>query len=113
MADNTILPLGTEDGDTYASDDIAGVKIQRVKLVLGADGANDGDASDSNPVPVDATGSAVQASIAAAQTLANVTTLGTITNVVHVDDNSGNLSIDDGGNSITVDAISLPLPTLA
>lgn len=32
--------------------------------------------------------------IAAAQTLANVTTLGTITNVVHVDDNSGALTID-------------------
>lgn len=39
-----------------------------------------------------------------ADTLAALTTLGTITNVVHVDDNAG---------SITIDATSLPLPTLA
>lgn len=52
MADNTRLPLGTEDGDVYASDDIAGVKFQRVKLVLGDNGTNDGDVSSANPVPV-------------------------------------------------------------
>lgn len=96
MADDTRLPLGTEDGDTYASDDISGVKYQRVKVVIGADGTNDGDVSATNKLPV-------SASIAAAQTLAAVTTVGTITNVVHVDDNSGNLSIDDGGNVISVD----------
>ena len=39
-----------------------------------------------------------------ADTLTAVTTLGTITNVVHIDDNAG---------SITIDATSLPLPTLA
>lgn len=55
MADNTRLPLGTEDGDVYASDDIGGVKFQRVKLVLGANNANDGDVSSSNPVPVSGT----------------------------------------------------------
>lgn len=55
MADNTILPLGTEDGDTYASDDIGGVKYQRVKVTLGADGTNDGDVSATNPVPIDGT----------------------------------------------------------
>lgn len=32
--------------------------------------------------------------IAAAQTLATVTTVGTVTNVVHVDDNSGSLTVD-------------------
>jgi hypothetical protein len=36
----------------------------------------------------------VTADIAAAQTLATVTTLGTITNVVHVDDNAGSLTVD-------------------
>lgn len=41
-------------GDTYASDDIGGVKFQRVKLVEGADGTNDGDISSANPLPVDA-----------------------------------------------------------
>lgn len=39
MADNTQLSAGTGDGDTYASDDIAGIKHQRVKISLGADGA--------------------------------------------------------------------------
>src|SRR5882724_9163888 len=96
MSDNTRLPLGTADGDTYASDDISGVKYQRVKVTLGADGTDDGDVSSSNKLPV-------SASIAAAQTLATVTTVGTITNVVHVDDNSSTLSIDDGAGSITVD----------
>lgn len=52
MVDNTRLPLGTEDGDIYASDDVAGVKYQRIKVTLGADGANDGDVSSANPIPV-------------------------------------------------------------
>ncbi len=55
MADNTRLPIGTQDGDTYASDDIAGVKIQRVKITLGGDGANDGDVASGNPMPVTGT----------------------------------------------------------
>jgi len=49
MADNTILP-GT--GEVYAADDISSVKYQRVKLIHGADGVNDGDASTANPFPV-------------------------------------------------------------
>lgn len=37
MADNTVLNAGS-GGDTIATDDISGVKYQRVKLALGADG---------------------------------------------------------------------------
>jgi hypothetical protein len=48
MSDNTTLP-GT--GDVIASDDIGGVKYQRVKLTHGGDGEAV-DASESNPVPV-------------------------------------------------------------
>lgn len=48
MADNTTLP-GT--GEVYASDDIGGVKHQRVKLSIGADGTAV-DASAAAPVPV-------------------------------------------------------------
>lgn len=51
MADNTTLNTGT-GGDVIASDDIGGVKFQRVKLIQGADGTNDGDVSRSNPLPV-------------------------------------------------------------
>lgn len=52
MADNTILPLGAQDGDTYAADDISSVKYQRVKLVHGVDGTNDGDVARTNALPV-------------------------------------------------------------
>ena len=51
MADNTTLNPGI-GGDIVAADDVAGVKYQRIKLTLGADGVNDGDVSASNPIPV-------------------------------------------------------------
>jgi hypothetical protein len=50
MADNVILNPGA-GGATAASDDIGGIQYQRVKLTLGADGVNDGDASETNPIP--------------------------------------------------------------
>jgi len=58
MADNTTLNAGS-GGDTMASDDIAGVKYQRVKLGVGADGA----ASDAVPIAaaLDSTGTGIQA----------------------------------------------------
>jgi hypothetical protein len=53
MADNTTLNAATvAGGDTYASDDIGGVKFQRVKLVHGIDGTNDGDVASGNGLPV-------------------------------------------------------------
>jgi hypothetical protein len=48
MADNVTLP-GT--GEIVAADDIGTTKFQRVKVTLGADGANDGDVSATNPMP--------------------------------------------------------------
>lgn len=51
MSDNTTLNSGT-GGDTIASDDIGGVKFQRVKLVSGIDGTNDGDSALTNPFPI-------------------------------------------------------------
>ena len=50
MADNTQLNLGT-GGDLIASDDIAGVKHQRVKIEFGADGVAT-DVSPANPLPI-------------------------------------------------------------
>lgn len=55
MADNTTLNTGT-GGDVIATDDISSVKYQRVKIVEGADGVNDGDISATNPLPVVGTG---------------------------------------------------------
>lgn len=49
MADNTTLNAGT-GGDVIATDDIAGVKVQRVKVTFGADGSMT-DASAANPLP--------------------------------------------------------------
>jgi hypothetical protein len=48
MADNVTLP-GT--GEIVAADNIGAAKFQRVKVTLGADGANDGDVSATNPMP--------------------------------------------------------------
>lgn len=73
MADNTTLNTGT-GGDVIATDDISGVKYQRVKIVQGADGVNDGDVSSTNPLPIDGT----------------VTIGGTVA----VTDNSGSLTVD-------------------
>lgn len=54
MADNT-AQNGT---DTIATDDIGGVKFQRIKLVHGADGVNAGDVSTANALPALLTGNA-------------------------------------------------------
>ena len=51
MADNTVINIGTT-GDTIATDDIASAKYQRIKLIHGADGVNDGDVSTINGLPV-------------------------------------------------------------
>lgn len=51
MADNTRIDNGTT-GDTIATDEIAGVKHQRVKVQYGADGSAT-DVSEDNPLPVE------------------------------------------------------------
>lgn len=52
--DNVLLNSMT-GGDSVAADDIAGVKFQRVKLIHGADGVNDGDVAAANPLPMNLT----------------------------------------------------------
>jgi len=51
MADNTTLNTGS-GGDVIGADDISSVKYQRVKLIHGVDGTNDGDVATTNPLPV-------------------------------------------------------------
>ena len=61
MSDNTELNLGS-GGDIIATDDISGVKHQRVKVEFGADGSAS-DVEDINPLPVvlrDTSGNAVR-----------------------------------------------------
>jgi hypothetical protein len=50
MADNTQIDVNTTAGDIIATDDIDGVKHQRVKIEFGEDG-NAADVSFANPMP--------------------------------------------------------------
>lgn len=54
FVDNFTANAGS-GGDTFAADDIAGVKFPRSKIIIGADGTNDGDVSAANPLPVTGT----------------------------------------------------------
>lgn len=84
MSDNTTINPGA-GGDIIATDDIAGVKYPRSKLVLGADGVNDGDVSSSNPLPMrqnagsgTLTGAVINASSSGDNTLVSGTTSQTV-----------------------------------
>lgn len=109
-------------GDTCAADEIAGVKFQRMKLIYGADGVNDGDVSTANPYPitvisisagdnnignVDIASSALPtgASTAALQTTGN-TALDAIKTAVEVIDNA------ISGTEMQVDIVSMPSVTI-
>lgn len=61
MADNTTINAGS-GGDVIASDDIGGVKYQRVKVGAGADGSY-ADADATHPLPVQVGDSAGQANV--------------------------------------------------
>ncbi len=130
MADNTELNSGS-GGDTIATDDIAGVKHQRVKIQYGVDGSAT-DVSDTNPLPIDDAGGSitidgtVTANLSATDNAVldqievntsygdqtgggvessalRVTIANDSTGVVSVDDNGATLSVDDGGGALTVD----------
>ena len=52
MAENMQVNDRTGQGKTVAADEIGGVLYQRTKVVIGDDGANGGDVSYQNPMPV-------------------------------------------------------------
>jgi hypothetical protein len=120
MADNFITNAGA-GGNTFASDDIAGVHHQRVKVEIGADGAA-ADVSTANPMPVsDAGGSlTVDGTVTLGAGAANIgdvdvlsvpaplsTTGGgteaTALRVTIANDSTGLVSVDDNGGALTVD----------
>lgn len=78
MSDNVQLGTPSGTGDVCAADDIAGVKYQRVKLSLGADG------------------------VAADAPVGGGTESGVL-RVTVASDSTGVLSVDDNGGSLTVD----------
>lgn len=53
MADNVTANPGV-GGATFGSDDIAGIQYPRSKIIIGANGVNDGDVSAANPLPITA-----------------------------------------------------------
>lgn len=115
MADNTQLPVPSTSGDVIATDDISGVKYQRVKMTLGADGVNDGDVSSANPLPVE-----IQGALGTADTKALGTNLvdgdvGIVSNtVIHGKTTAGGGSFVDvkvnpsGALSVAVGESALP-----
>ena len=96
MADNTTLNAGS-GGVTVGDDDIAGIKYQRIKLIQGVDGTNDGDVAATNPLPVDIReigGAAVAVGGGVEATAQRVTI---------ASDSTGVISVDDGGAALTTD----------
>jgi hypothetical protein len=65
VADDIVLNVGV-GGATIGADLIGGVDYQRIKLIAGADGVNDGDVAKGNPLPTKQTGAtATTANVAA------------------------------------------------
>jgi hypothetical protein len=85
MADNVAITAGS--GTSIATDDVAGVQYQRVKLT-------DGTADSSTVI---AAGGGVEAGAL------RVTVASDSTGVLSVDDNGSTLSVDDGGSTLSVD----------
>jgi hypothetical protein len=73
MADNVTITAGT--GTTIGADEISSVKYQRVKMIVGADGTNDGDVCTANPMPISDAGGAITVDGTVAVTNAGITSI--------------------------------------
>lgn len=131
MADNVIANAGA-GGATFASDDILGIQYPRTKIVVGADGSNDGDVSSANPMPISDAGGSLTVDGTVAVTNAGLTELAAAINAssqmdvniatsvaIAVTDNAGSLTVDGtvtanlaaGTNNIgDVDVLTVPAP---
>lgn len=101
MADNTTLNTGT-GGDIIATDDISGVKFQRVKIAIGADGVNDGDVSATNPIPIDGT-VVVTGTVAVTDNSSSLTVDGSVT-ANQPASTAYKVIISDGTSDVPIDA---------
>ena len=115
MADNTVLNAGS-GGDTIATDDVAGVKYQIVKLADGTDqgtGLIAGDATngldvDVTRLPALVAGTANIGDVDVLTVPAPLSTTGggteaTALRVTVASDSTGLVSVDDNGGALTVD----------
>jgi hypothetical protein len=100
MADNTTLNTGT-GGDVIATDDISGVKYQRVKIVLGADGVNGGDVSSSNAMPISDNGGSI--TVDGSVTVSGTVTANAGTGTLNVSVQNASIPVTDNAGSLTVD----------
>jgi hypothetical protein len=119
LADNLTLNVGT-GGAILATDDVAGVHYQRVKVTWGVDDTATA-VTAAAPLPVvqtgthtvtgaggsfpvtDSGGSLTVDAPVATPVFVRLSDGAAAISALPVTDNGGNLSIDDGGNSITVD----------
>ena len=108
MAENVAITPGS--GDVVGADDISSVKYQRVKLIQGADGVNDGDVCATAPLSVD-----VIAALPAGTNLLGKTSIDQVTaNANEVVVKSGAITVDMGTNNdvtVTSGAITADLGT--
>ena len=52
MADNILLNLASSVGQIVATEQINGVHVEKIKIVLGNSGIDNGDVSSTNPMPI-------------------------------------------------------------
>lgn len=97
MADNVTLNT-MSGGDVVGADDIGGVKFQRVKIIEGADGTNDGDISSANGLPVQLLAGSASIGILGSNSGVDI---GDVT--INNSTGASAVNIQDGGNTITVD----------
>ena len=106
MSDNSPSSGGT--GDTIASDDIAGIKFQRLKLIHGADGVNAGDVSSANGLPVSQTMQTASGSLTAVGQAVTFTLIGeSSASFQLVGLGGGNVVIFEASNNAWVTAIPI------
>ena len=109
MADNVVADAGA-GGATFAADDILGVHYPRTKLVIGADGTNDGDVAAGNPLPVTGTVAVTNAGLtelaaainASSQMDVNIAaSAATLTVASHAVTNAGTFAVQVDGSALT------------
>lgn len=96
MPDNIGYTPGA--GAVIAADDVGGALLQRIKVVVGDDGVNDGDVSLANPMPIQGVGELVEQLAAIRILLQSMTrTVGQA-----MPDASGRLLVNITGQTVTV-----------
>lgn len=107
MADNTTLNTMT-GGDTIATDEIAGAKFQRIKLIHGADGVNDGDVAKTNPLPTYNAQNSIVDGRKVVTTAGTAVALGTTTAIkkIYVQAETDNTGVIVIGNSTVVASLA-------